>query len=103
MVYKVRISAGSKDEAKKISDELIEEELVAGTLITSGESRYHWEGEIEHQTYYNIQAYSPGELKQEITKKVESTHSDDVPIIEYIDIEGNQKFLDWVEESVNSE
>lgn len=103
MVYKVRISAGSKDEAKKISDELIEEELVAGTLITSGESRYHWEGEIEHQKYYNIQAYSLGELKQEITEKVESTHSDDVPIIEYIDIEGNQKFLDWVKESVNSE
>jgi uncharacterized protein involved in tolerance to divalent cations len=39
MVYKVRISAGSEKEAKEISDELIEEKMVAGTLITSGESR----------------------------------------------------------------
>lgn len=103
MVYKVRISASSKEEGKKISDKLIEAQLVAGTLITSGKSRYHWEGEIEQQTYYNIQAYSLEELKQEITQKVESMHSDDVPIIEYIEIEGNQKFLDWVEDSVKTE
>lgn len=100
MVYKVRISAGSEKEAKEISDELIEEKMVAGTLITSGESRYHWDGEIEQQTYYNIQAYSLEGQRQKITEKVESIHSDDVPIIEYIEIEGNQKFLDWVKESL---
>jgi uncharacterized protein involved in tolerance to divalent cations len=100
MIYKVRISAGSEEEAKKISDKLIEEELVAGTLITSGESRYHWQGSIEHQKYYNIQAYSLRELKQKIIDQVELMHSDDVPIIEFIEADGNQKFIEWIRNSV---
>jgi periplasmic divalent cation tolerance protein len=100
MVYKVRISAGTEKEAQEISDKLIEMKLVAGTLITSGKSRYHWEGEIEQQEYFNIQAYSKEELKDKIIEEVEEMHSDDVPIIEFIEIEGNQKFLNWVKDSV---
>ena len=100
MVYKVRISSPTKKEAQKISDYLIEEKLVAGTLITSGESRYHWEGSIEEQEYFNIKAYTVEEHKEKIIEDVEDINSDDTPIIEFIEIEGNQKFLYWVEESL---
>lgn len=102
MVYKVRISAPSEREADEISDMLIDKELVAGTLITSGRSRYHWQGDIEEKTYYNIQAYTVATLEDEIIEKVEQKHSDEAPIIELIEISGNDKFLNWVEESVRS-
>jgi len=100
MAYKVRISAPTKEEARSISDLLIEEKLVSGTLITSGESRYHWDGSIEEQEYFNIHAYTIEDNKDEIIENVEDMHSDETPIIEFIEIEGNKKFLDWVSESV---
>jgi uncharacterized protein involved in tolerance to divalent cations len=101
MVYKVRISATTEEEAEEIFDELIEEKLVAGTFITSGQSRFHWDGEIRDEEYFNIQAYTVEKKKQKLIEKVEEIHSDDAPIIELIEIEGNRKFLDWVEEALN--
>ena len=101
MVYKVRISAATEEEAEKISDKLIEETLVAGTFITSGNSRFHWKGSIEEEEYFNIQAYTTEELRDDLIEMVESIHSDETPIIELIEIEGNQKFLDWVERSLH--
>jgi periplasmic divalent cation tolerance protein len=101
MACKVRISANSDDEAKYISDHLINKKLVAGCLINSGNSRFHWKGDIKQQEYYNIQAYTVSSLKQDIISEVKDLHSDDVPIIEYTDIEGNEDFIDWIETSVN--
>ena len=42
----VIISATNRDEANRISDHLTENKLVAGTMITSGPSRYWWQGKI---------------------------------------------------------
>lgn len=70
MIYKVRISATTKEEAEGISDKLIEEKLVPGTFITSGESRFHWKGEIQDEEYFNIQAYTTTEKKEALMKKL---------------------------------
>jgi uncharacterized protein involved in tolerance to divalent cations len=59
MVYKVRISASTEQEARKISDTLTEEEIVEGTFIISGDFRFYWKGSIEEE-YFNIQAYRKG-------------------------------------------
>lgn len=99
MHLKAVISATSKEEAKKICDELLEQNLLAGTLIIDGDSRYHWKGEIVNETYYNINAYTVEEHKQEIINKVRDIHSDETPIIEYTEIDGNQDFLKWIEEN----
>jgi CutA1 divalent ion tolerance protein. len=56
--------------------------------------------EIEEEKYYNLQAYTVGSLKQDIIDEVEKIHSDETPIIEFTEIEGNRKFLEWVKESV---
>ena len=99
MHVKAVISATSKEEADRISDKLTEEKLVAGTFITEGDSRYHWEGEIVEETYYNISCYTLEKHKEEIIELVEDIHSDDVPIIEFTEIDGNQGFLDWIEDN----
>lgn len=100
MHTKAVISATSKEEAEEICDKLLEEKLLAGTLITDGDSRYHWEGEVVNETYYNIQAYTLEKHKQEVIDQVSEIHSDETPIIEYTEIDGNQDFLDWIDGSV---
>jgi periplasmic divalent cation tolerance protein len=100
MHIKAVISATSKEEADRISDKLTQKELVAGTLITDGDSRYHWKGDIVEETYYNISCYTLDPKKETIIEHVEDLHSDDVPIIEFTEIDGNQDFLDWIEENI---
>jgi periplasmic divalent cation tolerance protein len=100
MHIKSVISATSKDEADRTSDKLSKKELVDGTLITKGDSRYYWKGEIVEETYFNISCYTLDSKKETIIEHVEDLHSDDTPIIEFTEIDGNQKFLDWIEENI---
>lgn len=100
MHLKAVISATSKEEAEKICDELLEQNLLAGTLIVDGDSRYHWKGDIVNKTYYNIHAYTLESKKQQIIDEVRKLHSDETPIIEYTEIDGNDDFLEWIEENV---
>lgn len=100
MHVKAVISATSKEEADTISDELVEKGLIAGTLIIDGDSRYRWKGEIVEERYFNVQAYTLQKHKQAIIEAIEEIHSDETPIIEFTGIDGNQDFLDWIEESV---
>lgn len=98
--YQIIISATTKQEADKISDLLVNKRLIAGSLIIKGQSRYWWEEKIVEKEYYNLQAFSLMKNKQHIINEVEKIHSDKCPIIAFIKIEGNQKFLDWIRNSV---
>lgn len=94
------VSATSKEEADKISDKLTRKNLVAATLISKGDSRYHWKGELVEETYFNISCYTIESKKETIIEHIEDLHSDDVPIIEFTEIDGNQDFLNWIDENV---
>lgn len=100
MHLKAVISATSREEAEQICDKLLDDNLVAGTLITDGDSRYHWKGDIVNETYYNINCYTLESNKQEVIDTVREIHSDETPIIEYTEIDGNQDFLEWIEGNV---
>ncbi|MFB6241189.1 MAG: divalent cation tolerance protein CutA [Candidatus Nanosalina sp.] len=97
---KVVISATSKEEADQISDMMIRNELIAGTMIHSGPSRYHWDGEIVENEYFRVQGHRLAKHKEKIIEKVEEIHEDEVPIIEFTEIDGNSGFIDCIEESV---
>jgi periplasmic divalent cation tolerance protein len=96
----VLISATSKDEANNISDNLVKKKLIAGSLITKGNSRYWWEGKIVEKEYYNISAFSMFGNKNKIISDVKSIHKDRCPIICFTKIDGNKDFLDWIKDSV---
>jgi uncharacterized protein involved in tolerance to divalent cations len=97
---KVTISATSKAEADAISDSLVIKRLIAGSLIISGDSRYWWEGKIVEKVYFNIQAFSIYENKEQIISEVKKLHSDRCPIIAFTPISGNEDFLQWIRTSV---
>ena len=89
----VIISATSKEEAEQLSDTLVKNRLVAGSLIVKGDSRYWWEEKIIEKEYYNVQAFSLLKNKQRIIEQVERIHSDKTPIISFSKIDGNDKFF----------
>ncbi len=102
MVIEVTVSAPTEEDAEQLSRRLLEQELVAGTRITVGTSHYKWEGEIEENTYWNINAYTVSERKGDIIESVERVHPDDCPIITFSTVDGNENFVQWVNESLNN-
>jgi periplasmic divalent cation tolerance protein len=100
MHLKAVISATSREEAEELCDKLLEENLIAGSLILEGDSRYHWKGEIVDKTYFNVHAYTMERAEQEVIEKVREIHSDETPIIEYTEIDGNQDFLNWIDRNI---
>ena len=96
----VLISATSREEANKISDNLVTKKLIAGSLIIKGQSRYWWEGKIVEKEYYNVQTFSLTRNKEKVIEEVKKIHSDECPIIAFFDMDGNKEFLDWVKDSV---
>lgn len=98
--YRALISATTKEEAGKILDSLLTKRIIAGGLITHGPSRYWWEGTIAENEYYNISTFIPARNKAVLIDSVRELSSDETPIIALFPMEGNQDFLDWVDESV---
>jgi len=99
MHQKAVIHLPSETEAEEIGRELLEEGLVAGTFVNPGFSQYHWKDEIEEARYWRLEAFCPAERKDDIIELVESQSSEEVPAIAFSDIDGNQDFLDWIEEN----
>jgi uncharacterized protein involved in tolerance to divalent cations len=100
MYIQALISATSKKEAESISLALTKKKLVAGTLITSGYSRYWWKRELVTKKYWNISAFAMTQNKKRIVILVERLHSDECPIIAFFQMDGNAKFLRWVKSSI---
>jgi uncharacterized protein involved in tolerance to divalent cations len=97
----VFISAPNKEQADEILDTLLSKHLVAGGLITNGPSRYWWQGKIEEAVYFNISAFSKVSNKQNIIEVVKSISYDEVPMIWFVNIDGNVEFLEWIESGIS--
>ncbi len=97
---RVRISATSQEQAYLISKTLVEKKLVAGTMMYSGNCHYWWDNKIQEKVYWNIGAFSLMKHKQRIIDEVRKLHSDKCPVITFNEIDGNEDFLEWVNDSV---
>lgn len=96
MVLKATISATSEAEADRLSRDLVERRLLAGTFVTSGDSRYWWNGQVCEATYYNVEGYTTRRHREQIIGVVEGESDDDVPIVEFVEVDGSRVFRDWV-------
>jgi uncharacterized protein involved in tolerance to divalent cations len=72
----ILISAPDNNQAKRISDILIVKRLVAGSLITKGQSRYWWKNKLVSRQYYNVSAFSLMKHKNSIIKEIKKIHKD---------------------------
>lgn len=95
--YRVLVSAPTLEEARELQLKLVEEKLLAGGLITSGESTFWWENKLTIKNYWNISGFTKEGLSSAIINRVNELSSDEVPIIAFFKIDiGNPEFLDWI-------
>ncbi len=98
----IYMTAGSKDEARKIGKELVISRLAACVnILDNMNSFYMWEGKVQDDTEIVMIAKTTEDRVPELVEKVKSLHSYDCPCIVSIPIlDGNQAFLDWIAEEV---
>ncbi len=94
----VFITAGSRDEAKNISEQLVQRHLVACcNLIDPIQSVFHWKGDVCDEAEVLIVAKSVRTRFKEIIDAVKKMHSYETPeIIAVPIIDGSDDYLQWV-------
>ena len=99
----IYMTAGSRDEARKIAEELVVSRLAACVnILDNMNSFYLWEGKIQDEKEVVMIAKTTEARVPELVERVKSMHSYDCPCIVSIPIlEGNQAFLEWIAEEVD--
>jgi periplasmic divalent cation tolerance protein len=98
----IYMTAGSKDEARRIGKELVVARLAACVnILDNMNSFYMWQGEIQDDTEVVIIAKTTEDRLPALIEKVKALHSYDCPCIVAIPVSGgNQAFLNWIVEEV---
>jgi len=96
----VLVTCGSEEEAAKIANGLVDEQLAACVNIISPiRSIYRWEGKVWDEKEWLLIIKTQRRRFAELEKKVESLHSYSVPEIIVLPIaEGSTPYLKWLEE-----
>ncbi len=96
----IYITHESEAEARRVSDHLLEEKLVACANIFSITSAYWWEGDIQYEgEWVSIVKTIPGNWTA-LQRAVEEIHPYEVPCIMKIEAEANAAYEKWIRESV---
>ena len=92
------ITAGSRDEAKKIGRALVEERLAACANVIDGmESIYWWEGKLTENREAVLIVKTRAELVATVAARVKALHSYTVPCVVALPIvDGNPDYLAWI-------
>ena len=98
----IYMTAGSKAEAEKIGNALVESYLAACVNVLDGmQSIYRWEGKIQQDSEVVLIAKTTEALVSQLIEKVKSLHSYDCPCIVSLPIsDGYPPFLDWIQSEV---
>jgi periplasmic divalent cation tolerance protein len=92
------ITAGSRDEAKKIGRALVEARLAACANVIDGmESVYWWQGKLTEDREAVLIVKTRADLVPAVTAQVKALHSYTVPCVVALPIvDGNPDYLDWI-------
>ena len=98
----VLTTAGSEEEAERVSAELVEGRLAACVQVIGPiSSRYHWQGEVEVSREWLCLAKTEADRYAEVEAAIRAVHSYDEPEIVALPVSaGSAGYLDWVSESL---
>ena len=95
----ITTACSSKENAELISETLLNKHLISCAQISTIESAYHWQGNIEHNTEYLLQMKTVKNNYPEIEEQIKKLHTYEVPEIAAYDIIlGEKNFLNWITE-----
>ena len=96
----IYIVAKDEAEAKKLTQFLIGEKLVACVNYSPIKSTYWWKGQVEEAKEVAMIAKTREELVDRVIERVKQLHSYEVPCVVSWSIEkGNPDYLEWIKES----
>ena len=90
----------NKDIIVNISNELINNHLVASSHITSLESSYWWNNKINKVIEYKLEVRTIINLFDKIEKLIKELHNYELPEVSYYEIKGSMEIIEWINESV---
>ena len=96
------ITTDSADEARQISQVLLEQKKAACVnIISNVDSLFWWEGKLDSARENLLVVKTKASLLPKVISLVKKVHSYDVPeIIALPIVGGNQDYLEWIGESV---
>jgi periplasmic divalent cation tolerance protein len=99
----VLTTAGSEEEAKRISAALVERRLAACVQIVGPiSSRYRWQGEVETAREWICVAKTSAARYAEVETAIRELHSYDEPeIVATPIVAGSKGYLDWIGQNLD--
>jgi len=97
-------TASTHDEASRIAESLVAEELAACVQLSPIESWYRWEGRIEHQPETRLHIKTMAHLADQVEARIRAMHSYAVPEIVILPLgDGSADYLGWIAASTRPE
>ena len=98
----IYMTAGSKSEARKIAQALVESRLAACVnILDNMQSIYRWQGKIQEDSEVVLIAKTTEAQVFRLIEKVKSLHSYDCPCVVSLPVlDGYPPFLNWVHAEV---
>jgi len=95
-------TAGSQDEARKIAQHLVEDQLAACVnIIPHIESIYRWQGKMESSAEWLLLIKTTQEKFAAVRDAIRDLHSYELPECIALAIEdGSAPYLEWIAQSV---
>lgn len=99
----VYITAADRQEAEAISENIIQERLVACTNILGEMSAlFHWDNHVQQEQEVALIAKTTASAYPALEKRVKELHSYECPCIIALPIAlGNADYLSWIDEEVD--
>ncbi len=99
----VLTTAGSKEEAGRIAETLVERRLAACVnIVPQVESIYRWEGKVERAEEWLLLIKTTGAAFERVRDAIKELHSYELPECIGVSIEdGSPAYLRWIADSVS--
>jgi len=98
----VFVTTANKQEAEKISQNLLEARLIAcANIVGPMASYFHWKGKTEQVREFLVIMKSRSDLFEQLSASVAKLHSYEVPeIISIPVIEGSKPYIEWLDNNL---
>jgi periplasmic divalent cation tolerance protein len=101
----VLTTAGSREEAMKLANGLVERRAAACVNVTGPvDSVYWWQSKVERAQEYLLIVKTSAAAAEQVFDIIRELHSYDLPECVALPIEsGSEEYLDWIGDNVNEE
>ena len=99
-MYCLIITTCKEEDEEKIVHALLSSRIAACINSYNVKSTYIWKGKIERSEEKLLFIKTKKEKYKEVERKIKEVHSYEVPEIICFEIDGNEKYLKWIDEVV---